>query len=676
VKRNLDDYGLGFYEVYSSHNTLIGIGAFFISTSKSYIYPEISVYILPEHQNKKFGSSIAIALINHAFATTLTSKVVADAYRRNVRSTAALKTLGFIQRKAERQYTHGKYKDQIRYKLYRKEWGLKQLSDIIINDTKQFIPKPYDFAGDVARFLRLWYTYFSTGIFLSTGGVNQSFVTLEDLKGNENTTSYNMYRSDRIQQYVIKSADIIKFLREENMISDSTNSKQLVGCFALGTHEGYSRLMRCIRRNQNRELLFPTGSYGPFAMLAANMKPVGYKVTLIRKRANSGEKIDIDHLETLTWQRKHAKTLYLDLRTVAGAVYSHQEVKKIIAICKAANIFIVLDMAHANMEFYDNARFPDVFSLLQQANHHQYAVLYSTSKTFGLERARLGFVVFSATHKNDLVGTFQRDLYRVIGAGNDIPFEVARVLFESPITKRMEFHHALRDYHYYNMHLQIAYLEGIDSPTIDSRLRQQLRQDIPFSYHQGISTLNIVFIPENGLQMKVSMQALSQHYLANLRMFNAEMFTYALQKCHAVIVLPAVAFCDSDPFLMRISFSDRQSIHSGMQGITHFVRSLNSTPSFNKYMPSIVNAESYILDKPKKSYATTPIEDASSLYQNYIKNVKKQAPACLALSREDCEKSIHNAATIIQRFWRYRNNTKQKHQRALPCDSTRIMSKL
>ncbi len=681
-------FGLGFYEIYSDSKEFIGIAGFFMNQDKQEIFPEICYYILPEFQRKRLGSDLVDTLIEYAFASNLFEKIYADAFPENKASKTILEKRNFLPRDKQFQSDHRNY-GQTRYELTRQNWEkyqlerlatsqkstsasqhhdasgniernpAEELSKIILAERRALIPIIYNMANDMERTRRLWYSYFKEGVNLANGGVEDSILTTADIaKDNDNLYGFNMYRSDRSSSTSFPDDSVKKFLLEENLLSSQTNMTDISTTFCFGSHEGFTRLARCIYSAKNTGMIYPSGGYGFLACAAATMKPTPYSVYLANIDRDNGEKILVSDLERLVKEHPKAKTLYLEAKTTCGAVYKKEELEEIIKVCKAYNIFFILDTAHLNMEFSKGSSFPDITVICQEQNYRNFAILYTASKTYGFERARVGWIIVS---NPNLSAKMSRDLYRVNGSAGDLYFEAAKKLMHHPVEERMRFISNNIEKHKLNMNIMIAYIEGVNSENIDQEFKEQVKLEIPTKYHDGIRGLKIVYKPEGGIQMKVDMSELQNKYFLNIRMFNSEIFYYTLNKMTNVVALHSYQIMDCNGLGMRLSFSIRDDIHKGMRRINDFVQTLCSEPSQNKFMPDVELAESFIFPTQQEleKKIVTSREEAKKLdpdkllieYKTNVTNIIRPF-FYIRLSDQQLMEAVDLAALKIQSQWK------------------------
>lgn len=656
---NLRKYLLGFYEAYTSDHTFLGVAGFFVDKEKDgSISPEICCYLLQEHQGRKVGSDIISSLTAYAFQVSNCPKVIGDAFETSL-STKVFTRLGYVRRNHQYPSEDKKHAGQIRYKLSRQQYlkkGLFELSQVILRDPKKFIPSIYTVATDnMERVRALWFGNFSKGVPLCNGGSDKSFLHLEDLD-KTNLHDFHGYRSDRTSSRYLSELEMKNFLMEEDVITDSTILPELRVAFCLGSHEGIMRLARCLHHPKlNDGILCPLGAYGFTSCGLATMKPTPYKIYLTDTQ--EGDKIDIGKLEHSITAHPRAKTLLFELKTIAGAVYTQEEIKAIIALCKLKGLFLIADITHAGMEFHEHSAFPDITTLCLQQDYHQFGVIYTGSKIYGLERARVGFLVLS--EKNiipNLYSMYTKDLYRVSGSVGDLPFEAAHTLFNVPVKERKSYKRDNSKKYRFNMNLMLAYIEGIHSPRIDADLHQDINSELPLPYAQGIKGLHVDHKPQSGTHMKIDVSFLRNMHFSNVPMNNAEIFSYALNKTYGIATLHAFQIMDVSGTTLRLCFGDKGHVHRGMRAISNFVNLLTNMPSENEFMPGIRNVWEIIYPSAEKMdevirISREPVSKLELLLR-YRQNVKSLALSYISLSRSQIDQALHKAASRIQTAWK------------------------
>lgn len=551
------------------------------------LYAEIFVSLTPEFQKNGIFQSITEQLTSLAFENVECKYVlISQPGKEEVCSSV-------LERKSHDEMNSNSI-------VTRESYGLFSLSNIIKKEKHNLIPNDNDLTRSlIERVAPIWYKYFSKGVDLSRGGVEHSFITLEQLFQNPSLQTFNLYRSDIGSVNI--SEDLIKnFLVEEGALSKTTNILDLRIIFSLGAHEGILRVARCIyNEHLNNGIFFAQGGYGLLAAAFYGMAPIGYKIHLADVDRENGEKYLLPNLETLFQEYPNAKTIFLELKTVAGAVYTSSELIKIITLCKKYKVFLLIDAVHANLHYDEVAAFADVVHLFQTLDYHEYAVVYTGSKTYGLERGRVGFIVLSKFIESSTPDIILVDFYRNIGAGFDLPFEIASALLNAPLELRKKYLAESREYLRFNMNLMLAYVEGRASRNIDKDLLQSSQFTIPSEFERGINGVKVIFKPQAGIQMKIDMSRLSHLYFYNVQMFNSEIFSYALNKVAGVVTLHSNCFLFSDSFGLRLSYSYRDDVHNGMKKISTFVSMLTSSPQMNRYMPDTLNVKFYLEESLK-----------------------------------------------------------------------------
>lgn len=534
--------------------------------------------------------------------------------------------------------------------------GLKQLSQMIEDEQGNFIPHPHNLAKDVLRPDILWRKYVRRGILLTNGGADVSLFSTREVTDKYGTIDYSQYRSDRPQSTMIGSEEMKDFLCEEGLMAVE-NKDQLFAEFSLGSHEAFTRIARCIyEKDKNTGLLYPTGGYGLLIRSIALMKPTSYNVYLVDVDRRNGERILPQDLERAAKANPKAKTFYLESKNTCGAVYSQEELEEMVKICKKYDLFFILDAAHNNMEFDSQNKFPDAAKLCLKHGHKKFAVLTTGSKTYGLERGRVGFMVLG---DEKLATELNRNLFQTVGALGDWQAEVAKMLVSTPLEKRQEFLETSRSKHRLNRSVMIGYVEGVNSPNIDEDLREQVAAEIPPQYQEGIEGLSLVYKPEAGIQLKVSMDGLRNKYFSNIRMFNSEILGYALSTTCGVATLNSYQIMDPEGSGMRLSFSIKEDVHRGMQKTHDFIKALTNEPTPNPYLPDVALVEDMIFptqEKMDKIVADSRLEviDPAASLRTYKRAIRAQLPKHVSRSATDelVSNSVYEAARGVQSLWR------------------------
>lgn len=196
---------------------------------------------------------------------------------------------------------------------------------------------------------------------------------------------------------------------------------------------------------------------------------------VVETEPSNGEKISAAALQKEMEKHPNAKTVYVESKTICGAVYADDEMEEIIKFCEKNKLFLIVDTAHANMELYPDAKVANATALCKKHNYEDFAVIFTGSKTYGLERVRVGFVVFG---DENLVKVFDTELSKRLGSMGDISFEMAKALISSDVSQRKDFLRENVERHRHNMNLMIGYIEGCSSPNIDEDMLELVIQKI------------------------------------------------------------------------------------------------------------------------------------------------------------------------------------------------------
>lgn len=149
---------------------------------------------------------------------------------------------------------------------------------------------------------------------------------------------------------------------------------------------------------------------------------------------DKGEKLNLESLKKYIDMYPNSKTLLLEIKTLAGVIYTEKELNDIIALCKLKNLFLIMYYTHYGMELSNKQSFPDILKLCFNQDYHQFAILYTGSKVYGLERARIGFTILSKKNSiNNFFQIYSEELYAPLGEIGDLPFEVTRALINTSV---------------------------------------------------------------------------------------------------------------------------------------------------------------------------------------------------------------------------------------------------
>lgn len=547
-----------------------------------------------------------------------------------------------------------------RYEEINSEDGLRKSSEMIQKYGRNLIPHEHNLTKDIERTYGLWLNETRRGIMLSQGGVERSIV---DSSQEGLLTGFQGYKSDRPQSFIPSQDAMKNFCKEDGVISDSANISDLSAIFCLGSHEGFTRLARCLHTESSKEMIYSVGGYALLARAVSMMKPSSYLVHLADIDRENGEKIIPAEIDRIAQHNPKAKVLYLEAKTTCGAVYNEEEIEKIVEVCKKHDLLLFYDTAHANMEFDTSNKFPDAAAICQRMEHEKFAIVFTGSKTYGLERGRMGFVIVgNKEFGRDLVEEMRKDGSRTHGSLSDLSFEITKRLMETPLEDRRQFLEENRQRHHFNMNLMIGYIEGFDSDKIDEEYREQIKAKIPPKYQEGIAGMDLVYRPESGIQLKVDISGLRDKYFGNIRMFNSEIFSYALQKTTDVATLHSYQILDPKGSGMRLSFAIEDDIHDGMRRIHDFASILTPTPTLNKFMPEVELAEELIFPNEREiaeniaRYRSESKEvnakELMTTYENHILESLPKAAAKVLSTHSLTGEVVNLSATKIQKVWR------------------------
>ena len=585
------------YKIYS-YKGLLGTAGFTYFNDKNNIYPRIYINLSTEYKNKDLESNILEALIEQAFTINKCNKIYV-APSSDSMCDSMLKDRGFIASSSSKGAC---------YELNKQDNALYSLSKIIIEEGTKLVSDNDDMTiKNIERTRYLWFKYFYAGIPLSTGGVSDSFINPSDvlMKNNTNLQSFNFYRSDLPSSTVISQYSILQFLRQELSLDPKLDYNNLYSCFCLGAHEGAIRLLRCLYdQKHNKEVFFATNGYSFSVAGASTMKPLAYKVHLV-PTSLPGEKMSLQDLTEMQKKHPSCKTLFLELKTTAASVYTTEELQSIINFCKQHNIYLIGDAAHLNMQLDEKYPLADLIGLSTKEKFYDYALIITGSKTYGMERARIGYVILDArsTFVENLKGIFEKELFRLNGSLGDLHVEAMNLLMKSSLRERQVYIKRKQIEHKFNMNLMLAYLEGIHSEKIDANLREQVKAEIPPKYQHGIDGMHAVHKPEAGIHVKVNIEALKNKYFFNIRTLNSEIFSYVLNKVAGITTLHSYQILDPNGYSLRLSFCIKEDVHKGMQAMHDFVKNLKDYPIENKFLPG---AGEHVEEENNKPKVTKP----------------------------------------------------------------------
>lgn len=274
---------------------------------------------------------------------------------------------------------------------------------------------------------------------------------------------------------------------------------------------------------------------------------VGYSIRIADVDRLNDEKINLASLKLITIIYPESKVLYLDAKTVAGSYYTEDELKQIIKLCKKKNIFIIYDTTHLGLELQSEKQQLTITYLCQQEDHTAYAVLYTASKTYGLELGRVGFCVSCENFKvADRKGNFasfyekfEETIFDYIGAIPVHSLFLANELINTTLEFRKKFREKLKLKHKNNLLLLIAYINGIDDACISSD-NDFLKENLPQEYHAKTTDINIVKIPDGGIQIKVDISCLIGKYFFITILQVQKLFSICLALCLMCVLYMAV----------------------------------------------------------------------------------------------------------------------------------------
>lgn len=501
--------------------------------------------------------------------------------------------------------------------------NLCELSKIIVKEKKRLLQQYPDPVDDcLFRSAKVWRTYFINGTLLSSDGVETSIFGPPHIQDNPVLESFNKYPGSSNAYSSLTQNLCMQFLMEEGLISKWQDRSTLSVAYSFGSHEGLMRVARILyKRNVNDGIFFASGSNGSTAIALRDLKPLKYKVFLVNVDGNRGEKILLTHLEKLIRENPSAKVLYLELKTAAGAIYTETELREIILFCQKYRLRLIASAAQLHMEFEPQYKFPIVSHLCNELGYIDYAVLFTASQTYGLERARFGLVLFDTRNESLSLDAMDNQFIRMFGTFSDLPIVAAYSLMTYPLEERQAHLKANIAKHRFNLNLMLAYIDGIDSKKIDEEVRTAIRAEIPQEYQNGIKGLQIICMPQGGIHLKVDLSQFKEKYFLNIQMFNCEILGYVFNKVFGVVT----HFQGMDPlgYGMRLSFASKKDVHAGMRLMHEFLNSLTDEPQPNPFMKNVVTLE-WLMSQSEVKIADTKRCRGFSSFFSEIKREKEE----------------------------------------------------
>lgn len=577
IKQNKLKQSFKGYKILSEKRHVIGFACVLLSFKKE--SPEILFFLEKGHNTLSTKKIVHTEFIDWIFAQQFFNKL----YFYSIEKDYPIKELykiGYIVQK--RIKVEGDI--LIEFSITKYDRALSFISEIIKKEKDNLNPITKDLAGQESERVRmLWSTYFRKGIPLSNGGVDTSILNFKDLRNKINLESFYTYRPDRPSSVSLPSSTIKKFFIQEKIITSSI-SRNVEILFSMGAHEGFSRILRCIyHRINNNGIFYPQGSYGLMASAAAHMKPAAYILHFIKTNPING-KIILEDFAALCIYNRNAKTLFLEMKTTAGALYTKEEIENIIKICKRNHICFIADIAHFKIEL-KSQKFPDIVSICTQMEYKDYVLLFTGSKTYGLERARVGFIIIN--HENDFSKPkiIAQDFINTFGSTSDLPFEVAYALFNIRLEQRKHYLKLRQNQYIFNLNLMIGYIEGIKSNNISKKYLKSITKEIDKKYQDGLKGISIQYLPEAGIHILVSTYNLRELYFGNIKLLNSEIFSYVLYAFSKVVTLHSFQILDPTGYSLRLSFGIKKHIHTGMKAIHDLLNHLTLKPSIKTSRP-------------------------------------------------------------------------------------------
>lgn len=490
---------------------------------------------------------------------------------------------------------------------------LKQIStDLIPHNHSNFL--------EVHRALKIWSLFSSKNIRLDEGGIEESISIDTPLP------KYHGY----IEQAGPSQNDIKKFLLDERAIEENTNIDFIYINFSLGSHNGFIQTLKTLYHPLfSNQLFFPEFAYGLFYMAAIR---ADYSPIFLASDKKNGEKINFTTLLNNIKKHKDCKILYLDAKTTAGVFYTELELIEIIDVCKKHSIFLIYDISHLGLELHSSRRQLSITLICQQKNYFSYVILYTASKTYGLEKGRVGFCISDTRNKVRCEIDRQVSFAQKNSENNFLYFGLfptqslilANSLITLPHSYRKEFRKRICEKHSLNLAIMIAYIEGVNSENIAHNLRDTIKEIIPCEYHIGIKSISLITIPLGGFQLKIDLCTIIGKFFFHFQITSSETVYYLLSAFYNVVVLYGPQILDFSSTQLRLSFCSQEKILIGMSALFKFMSLITDAPIFigeNKEIFSFkIERQKNIIQVINKSRKDQELIDSIALLTIYKDN--------------------------------------------------------
>lgn len=389
-----------------------------------------------------------------------------------------------------------------------------------------------------------------------------------------------------------------------------------------------------------------------------------YKLAFIDVNKNNGDRITKDFLLESIKSKPNAKILYLDGKTTAGAYYTKEELEAIVKILQRNNIFLIYDNAYANMEFKNTSKQQSIIDICKKYNYDKFVVLSTASKTYGLERARIGLIT---TPNQKIYKELEKNLYvNVVGSVGDISAVLFKQLIKLPLEERKAFLKKAQKRHELNRDTLICYIESIESTNINPENRELIRQSIPRHFHDGIPNIKLSYVPNGGIHCKIDCSLCMGKYFGNIKIENVEMLYYLFNAIARVITIHSSQMADFYGNSMRLTFSSEQDVHAGMGKIHDFIELLSAHPNptlLNHKLGDLIKEQenNLSINKNQSIKNSYILKDAEFDPRCYFKNLTKDVLQVLKMniSEEQLEKSLNIGTSKIQKSWKKYHKEKQ-----------------
>lgn len=171
--------------------------------------------------------------------------------------------------------------------------------------------------------------------------------------------------------------------------------------------------------NPNNYVLIQTPVYGPFAeAIEINQrKMISNKLIYQDNRYY----IDFDDFEAKIIKYQVKLFLLCSPHNPGGIVWSEEELKKILTICKKYHVLIVSDEVHRDLVFADDSKFVSALTLIKL--YDQIIVCSSPNKTFNFGGLKLSYAVVPNQNIRNILST-QMEQNRITSPNTFSPYAI------------------------------------------------------------------------------------------------------------------------------------------------------------------------------------------------------------------------------------------------------------